>query len=207
MPAIKDTSNALPEMAITEGPIVDQTLEAVEVHTKANKLQIQEKRLKEEICNKIQVLQLEEFSKDNVVGLFRVNDDKLPPVRVEMKIKNGALELSDLPVLDGLFGKKRPELFEKATVVSEILDPEVLIKKMTAKGLNPWDYLTVSVKDNMDEIVSKYDGVSVSEAILPKKGFLAKLKEHISTCSQEAKNYLKEYLKQALSPTMVMGKK
>jgi hypothetical protein len=36
---------------------------------------------------------------------------------------------------------------------------------------------------------------------------LAKFKENMTALTDEAKVYLKEYLKRALSPTMVMGKK
>lgn len=111
--------------------------------------------------------------------------------------------------LDKLFGDARPELFEKAEVVDKITGPDTLIETLKKAGINPWDYLNLSVKRDMDtSLIKKTDkGIETAEAILPKRGLLAKLPNLVKAFSEEAKLYLKEYLKLALRPTVVLGTK
>jgi hypothetical protein len=149
----------------------------------------------------------DQFNKGEFVGVIKVISDDIPATRVEFRRNNGALDINEMATLDKVFGGLRPQLFEKAKVVRDIITPQALIDGMRKAGLNPWDYLEIKTKTNMDDIVSQYPGCTTDEAILPKKGLLARLKENATILSDEAKSWIKVYLDKALKTTPVLGTK
>ena len=150
-----------------------------------------------------------EASKDNFVGLLHLKSDELNlPVRVEMRMNGGALDVTEEPVLDKHFGQDRPALFELVEVVDVIISPDDLINALRNDGVNPWDYLQLTVKKDKDAVViakSGGIGITIAKAFLPRDGFLALLNRMAKRLSVEARTYIKAYLKQTLKPTVVVG--
>ncbi len=168
----------------------------------------EEKEWKEKIAVNAETLRKELLDKDDVIGKITIAPADQTAVRVEFRINNGSMETDEMDNLDKLFETARSELFEKAEIVESITDPTELIETLTNEGLNPWDYLNISVKKGMDKIIiDKGAGIFTAEAILPRQGFIATVKELWGRFSEEAKMYTKKYMKLALKPAVVLGTK
>jgi hypothetical protein len=82
-----------------------------------------------------------------------------------------------------------------------------LILELTAQGKNPFDFLDISVKKDMDVVLADSKNVATSEAILPKKDFLCTLQDVKASLSVDAKAFTKYYLDEALKPRVILGTK
>ena len=203
---------ALPEISIGTGLIVEKAKEALEAHAKVGVLETIIKKAKEIIAEEAEKLRKQEEQSENYIGLVRVTGEDLPPVRVEFRTgPNSALDLEQEDTLDELFGPARPLIFAKSRIVTSVLDPMALVQSLKDSGKNPWDYLNVSVKPGMDEIIADTaaavaaDIVSVQEVFLPREGWLAKLNEIVITLSDKAKRFISEYMEKVLKPSVVLG--
>jgi len=148
-----------------------------------------------------------EAEKNEFTGIIRVTSNEGDTVRCEFRMNgNSALDISQGNDLNKLFGSSRSILFQKTEVVTTITEPEKLIKEL---GPDAFDYLELRVKDGADGVViaKSPDTVITEEAFLPKKEFLSNLKEIMGTLKDDAKSFLKIYLKQALKPFVVVGGK
>lgn len=66
--------------------------------------------------------------------------------------------------------------------------------------------MELRVKDGHDEtVIAKSTVVSYDEAFLPKKDFIASLQEIVGTLKDQAKEWVRSYLKEAVKPTVVGG--
>ena len=204
---LKKKSDALPEYINTDKDLFKATKGAIEARQEKALAEKEEKNYKKDMIANANDIRKEEINKGTFIGVIKIISTNMPACRIEFRINNGALNVNQMSDLDRLFGGLRPALFEKAEAVTEITDPQVLYDSLVADGKNPWDYLSLGVKKNMDVIVSKYDGCLTAEAILPKKGLLARLKDNASTLSDEAMAWIKTYLEQALKTTPVLGTK
>lgn len=206
--AIKQAT-ALPECTVSTEDFLTPTKQALEARSQAALAKISEDQAREQLEALGKSLREQHEADGEYIGLIRIvgPDNNQPPVRIEFKVINGGLDVSEGETLDNLFGAVRPQLFEKAQVVTEVHDPAALFAAIQAAGHDPWTILNVTVKDGMDSIVAKMNGVTAAEAYLPKKGLLARLAEYGENFSMVAKNYLKSYLLQVLKPTVVMGTK
>ena len=168
----------------------------------------EEKEWKQKIATNSKTLREIFIDGDEIIGKITIAPPDQTAVRVEFRINNGSMDVDEMDNLDKLFEGARSELFEKAEVVVKIIDPTALIERLTNEGLNPWDYLDISVKKNMDKIIiDKGEGIHTAEAILPRQGFIATLAELWGRFSEEAKIYTKKYLELALEPVVVLGTK
>jgi hypothetical protein len=205
-------STTLPEFIINDPKSIlsKQALIAHEAREKVNEFTADEKEWKEKICVNAEALRdnMAEEEPPNIIGKIIIAPPNQTATRVEFRLNNGSLDIDELENLDALFGEARPELFEKVVIVDKITDPAALIKALLQAGLNPFDYLNVSVKENIDQvIIDKGTGIVTADAILPKKGFLTILPDLISRFSEDAKKYIRLYLKEALNPTVILGTK
>jgi hypothetical protein len=200
-------ATALPEITISTGPIADFAKSACIARAKVSEAQNEEDTAKKSLVTEAEMWRENKEQAGEYIGLIRVIQEDCPSVRVEFKISNGAITEDQLPELDRVFGSVRPLLFEKAVAITEITDPVELIDSLSSKGLNPWDYLQVSVRTGHDEIIAQHKGVITDTALLPKKGFLATLNDVAKSLTDEAKAYVKAYLKASLKPTVPLTSK
>ena len=204
---------SLPELIVSTGDIVLKAQDALLARSKASEAVAEEDHAKDRVKTEAVVLRINETDKSNYIGLIRIiTGQDVPSVRVEFRINNGALDVGEEAKLDTLFGVSKPELFERAKVITEITAPDALVKDLKAWGLNPWDYLELRVKDEAGLIAQQQNGnllccFNTAEAILPKKGFLTRLNEIATTLSKGAKDYINVYLDNVLKPTVVLGTK
>jgi hypothetical protein len=196
----------LPEINIAEGQIVLEAAQLVQARAEKAILETKEKNLKASIEVQAAAVRDEKLDKGEIVGLIRLTTEQMP-VQVQFKIdsKKAALDLSDEETLDDLFKGARPLLFGKDKIVTEITGPEELLAAMKASGRNPWDFLKLTVKENMDEVVASYPNVISNETFMPKTGFLATLHDIWRTLSEEAIEYVKTYVKEVIKPSVVVG--
>lgn len=207
MPKTIDTKFTLPEIASSDEVLINAAKKAYENKLDAAEHTKTEKESRKVMEEKGREIYNSEFDKGNPVGLIRITDMS---ARVEMRINNGALDVSEKNNLRKLLGFRKSQLFERTRVITDITDPAGMINVLTKKGLDPWKYLNITVKENMDDVVwDAIDGkhCQSTEAYLPRPGFLSKLNQIFNTLSKEAKEYLKEYLDDALKPTSVIGSK
>jgi len=198
----------LPGINIDSGPMITNAKDLVSTRSNIANLQTKEKRIKTDLSDDAETLRKEQVDQGKFIGLIRLTNTELPPIRVEFRQTNGALDVSEEKILDRLFGASRPLLFEKEKIITQITDPEKVIVDLTNSGKNPWDYLELAVKGGMDRTVADSTNSVVSaEALLPKKGFLATLNDIVGTLGKEAIEYAKEYLEKTLKPSVVAGTK
>ena len=211
--AIAKQANALPEFITINDTLIALAQQALTARAEKTQAELDETHFKTALAQESSAIRKSESLKDNFVGTIRIVkgelDIDMPPVRVDFKLaaKDSALPVTEMDTLNDLFGALRPQLWDKDKAITEINDPSVLIKAMTDGGLNPWDYLEVKVKSEMEPIVARYPGVTAVEALLPKSGFLSRLQEFGRNLSNEAKNYVRAYLDRALSPAVNLGAK
>lgn len=203
-----EPKHTLPEIASSDKKLVNAAKEAIAHRTKAATETKLEKEARKDMEEHGHGIYFEEFDKDNIIGLIRVIDEDIPPTRIEMRINNGALDVSEEDILKKHLNGRHIELFERTRVITEIHDPAELIKVLENKGLNPWDYFDLKVKDNMDSAV--YNAVNgefceSAEAFLPKQGFLSRLRDMFNFLDKNARKYIREYLSQAVKPIVVLG--
>jgi hypothetical protein len=216
----KTDANALPETVVSTVEFVEIARRALSARSSRAQFEKIEETTKDELALKASVLRETLAEQDNYIGMIRVvksatDTEDLAPVQVQFKMagkkkpdsngKRGAfLLIEDLPVIDELFGAMRPVLWEPTKVVTAVV-PDVLLESMKTGGLNPWDYLELKVKEGMDPIVARHAGVTFTEVVAPKEGFLARLQEFGKNLVAEAKEYVRTYLKEALSTTVNVG--
>ena len=197
----------LPEININAGPMVDAAHSACDAHAQVAEYTTLEKQYAEEISKLAVQKRVEEVGRGNYVGLIRVTGDNLPPVRVEMRMENGALSIDEEANLEAIYGPSRPLLFQKEKVVNEIVNPQALIAELIAAGKNPFDFLDLTVKKGLDAAIVDSNFVTSGEAFLPKEGFLNTVNEIKKTLSADAITYTNNFLQSALKPRVVLGTK
>jgi hypothetical protein len=185
-----------------------QAMNALDEREQVNYHTGEEKEWKQKIAVNSKALRETLIDDDEIIGKITIAPPNQTAVRVEFRINNGSMDTDEMDNLDKLFEGARPELFEKAEIVESITDPTALIESLRNEGLDPWDYLNISVKKNMDKIIiDKGAGINTADAILPRQGFMATLPDLWKRFSEEAKTYIKNYLKLALEPVVVLGTK
>lgn len=213
-------ANALPEKIVSSVDFVEIARRALSARSSRAQYEKLEETTKDELAEKATVLRETEATTDNYIGMVRVvkpatDTEDMQPVQVQFKMtgkkkpdangKRGAfLMVEDLPVLDELFAANRPLLWEPTKIVTAVV-PATLLESMKSANLNPWDYLELKVKDGMDQIVAQHAGVTCAEVVAPKEGFLARLQEFGRNLCDEAREYVREYLKEALSTVVNIG--
>jgi hypothetical protein len=200
----------LPETTVTKeiNPgIIGLAKRALRLRSVISNLTAEMDQKKEALVNECATVRKAEEAKGEYIGLIRITDPDITPCQIQYKMTGGALALEEGETLDRLFGAGRPMLFEKDVVVTGCIDPDALIAEMRAQGKNPWDFLEIHVKKDMDKIVATSAHVTKEEAYLPKKDFLATLNDIKHTLVAEAKEYINKYLAQVLKPTVDLGKK
>jgi hypothetical protein len=199
----------LPEHTVSTGDIVDYAKKAIDARTQVARYTTDEKDAKENIeTEAIQIREQEEAK--NYIGKINITSKDFPPIRVEFKTDKGkaALDLSQEPELDRMFGASRPLLWGRETIVTAITNPDALIAKLKSEGKNPGDYLTFGVKKGMDGIIAQYkDSVISQEALVPQEGYLNVLNETRKGHSEETQAFTSVYLNNVLKPTVVLGTK
>ena len=204
----KKKSDALPESISDNDKLIQYVKDAVEARTRKGVADKDEKTARKDMSLLAEDIRTDALNYNgDFIGVIKVIEKNIPATRIEFRINNGALDVSQMDTLNELFGGLRPALFAQAKVVKEITDPDKLIDEMSSGGLNPWDYLELKVKPEKDDIVSTFKGIVTAEAILPKKGLLARLSENSNTLSRKAVDWIKVYLEKALKPTPVLGTK
>lgn len=185
-----------------------QAKNALDEREKVNYHTSEEKEWKEKMATNSKALRETLIDGDEIIGKVTIAPPNQTAVRVEFRINNGSMDIDEMDNLNKLFEAARPELFEKVEIVESIVNPTELIEALIDESLNPWDYLNITVKKNMDKIIiDKGKGILKAEAILPRQGFIATVKELWGRFSEEAKIYTKKYLKLALEPVVVLGTK
>jgi hypothetical protein len=212
--------NALPEKVVSSAEFVDLARQALSARSSRAQFEKVEETTKDELAVKAEALREAEANSDNFIGLLRIvkpetDTEDMQPVQIQFKMtgkkkpdtngKRGAyLLMADMPVLDELFGANRPVLWESTKMVTSLV-PDTVIESMKTAGLNPWDYLELKVKDGMDPIVARQAGTTSIEVIAPKEGFLARLQEFGRNLCDEAKEFVRDYLKEALVTAVNVG--
>ena len=209
--------NALPEKVVDYAEIVEMSQRALTARSNRIQYEKEEGEAKDELALEAHTLREIEAGTDNYIGMVRVVHEDMQPVQVQFKMtgkkkpdvngRRGAfLLVEDMPVLNELFGPNRPILWEPTKIVTAVV-PDVLLGSLKTAGLNPWDYLELKVKDGMDNIVAQHAGTTSLEVVAPREGFLARLQEFGRNLCDEAKEYVRTYLKEALSTAVNVGSK
>jgi len=196
----------LPEINVDSGVMVTTARSLVDVRSEIAERQTKEKQFKEQLSEEADKIREDQENAGNYIGIIRVTGEEIPPVRVEFRMKDGALEVGQEQTLDKLFKAARPMLFGREKLVTGVTDPAKLVEDLSKQGRNPWDFLEVSVKKGMDRVVSEWsDAVTAQEAFVPRGGFLAILNDVANTLTADAKSWLRKYLSKAISTVPVLG--
>jgi len=207
-------ANALPEMTVSTAEFTDIARTGLSARSDKAEAEAREDLAKKNLVIHAGTLREAETLKDHYVGIVRVvkaetDTEDLSPVGIQFKLSatKSSLKPEDMQVLDELFGAVRPQMWEKATIVTEITDPMAVITQLQKAGIDPKTVLNFSVKEGMDAMVSQYNGLTAVNAVVPKAGILARADETGKTWTPEAKEYFRAYLKAGLTPAVTLGGK
>ena len=196
----------LPEIVVNSGQIVDDAKRAIEARSKVGEFQTEEDQAKDCIVEQAQTLRRQEADKGKFIGLVRVTDEELPPVRTEFRLKAKPMDISQKQDIQETYGPAYPVLWEEAKVGVGISDTEKAWNDVKAKGLDPTNYFTLSIKKGMEDAVAELsDAITSGDAIIPVKGFLAELDK--LTLDKEAVAFTRKFLEDNLVPSVVLGSK
>jgi len=196
-----------PEKNVNTGSLVTLAKDALNHRAQAAEHSTQEKALTEVMGRSAEDLRQQDVANGEYYGLIRITAEDQQPVRVEFRIENGGLSVSEEAKLDALYGGSRPVLFRREKVVTDILNPLALVQELITAGKNPFDYLVLSVRDGMDHALVQSSAVSSAEAFLPTKDFIGTIEGIKGSLSEEAKIFTNNYLVGALKPRVVLGSK
>ena len=206
-----EKKKGLPEITCTKGThpdLIQAAKEAQALRAQIAELQVKEDELKTKIANLAGVTRVtEETTKNNYIGLVKIVDEDQATSQVQFRICSGGLAETEGPVLEGHFGTARTLLFEKDYAVQNIVNPDALLAEIKGRNQNPWDYLELKVRKNLDRAFKDSPNVTVDEAFLPVEGFLSTLNEIKHTLTPEAKVYITKYLEACLKPSVSLGHK
>lgn len=196
----------LPEINIGEGQIVEDAILLAQTRAKKAQLETEEKTLIASVATQATVIRNTKLDTGEVVGLIRITSEQAP-IQVQFKVdgKKAALSIDEGKTLDDLFGGARPLLFGKDQIITEIMDPEALIKAMKDDGHNPWDSMSLVVKTGQESVVARYPQAVSSEVFMPKAGFLTTVRDVWHTFHAEAVGYLTPYIKEIIKAVVVVG--
>jgi hypothetical protein len=203
----------LPEISVgapQHADLVNLAKEALTLRSQLAALTTRETEVKKQIAEKASAIRVhEERVKGNFVGLVRVTDAGQTPCQIQFKMCGGALAIEDEATLDTLFGSARTSLWERDVAAQDIINPDGAIAECVNRGQNPWDYLDIKVKKDLDRNFIGSPNVTMVEAFLPKEGFLATCNEtkHTFPNKEKAAEYLAAYTEQVLKPAVDLGKK
>jgi hypothetical protein len=199
----------LPEINVDTGTIVEDAAKLVAIRAQKAELETQEKALIASIAAQAVTIRNEKLDAKpgEVIGLIRITGNNQAPIQVQFKIdsKMAPLDLEDEETLEELFKGARPMLFDKSTIVTGITEPEQLLQAIKDSGSNPWDFLKLSVKDHMGEIIARYPQAISSVQFMPKTGFASTLHDIWHTLGAEAIGYISDYVKKVLKPSVIAG--
>lgn len=202
------TTESLPELQTEQQDLKVDARELFSVRKQIASLQEREKAIKKQIVSKASILRVEKTASKEFIGMVRIVGDGVPACRVDFKMGTCPIDVDQEGTLDSMYGASRPLLFSREKRVTDIINPAQVILDLENSGKNPWDYLEMRVKNNMDTIVSDSSTeVITSEAFLPVKGFLAKLNGVAQGLKDSTIEYTKGLLESALKPAVVASKK
>jgi hypothetical protein len=204
----------LPEVVISDGQLVDDAAEFI-------RLKAEQARIDKQISDLTATMRTQAISfrdtqldQGEVVGLIKIIKDDQPSVQVQFRIDSSKAELdiADAPEIDDLFKDGAEVLFGTSTILGGLKSSlegekagsveEGLLSAMKADNRNPWDFLKLVPKDCFTSICTQYPQVRVSKRVMPKDGFLANLKSLWKVLCPEAIEYVKEYVKGAIFPSV-----
>ena len=194
------------ELTVKSGTsMATNAIMAMETRKQIVELEAQEALVKDLIKGEAMHYVTSRREQNDYVSIIRIIPDDSAMARVELRISNGALNVSDTPKLQKLFGSATDELFEKDTQIGAIDNPADIIGTLEAKGIDPWTVLGVFVKPDAKAIALDACIIPHTEVLLPKKGFLDKLCELGNRLSEQARVYINAYLQQTVKPTVVLN--
>jgi len=207
-----DKKKGLPEIVVTKDTypdLVRVVKQAQDLRAQIAALMEQEEDLKRQISEKASDIRVAEESQEKYIGVVKVVGQDMAPAQVQFRINSGFLQLGEEegPTLDHHFQGVRPLLWGQSVWVKAITNPDNLIAEIRNRGQNPWDFLDIKVKKDLDRAVVDSPNVAVDKAFLPLEGFLATLNEVASGLTSEAKKYVGEYLGHVLKPVVSLGHK
>lgn len=195
------------EHNVDTGEIVEEASKALDARAQVAEFTTVEKHHAGNVGQLAEGLRQAGYEREHFIGVVRITSKDQSPVRVEFRLENGALNITEEANLNAIYGSSRPLLFGREKIVTEIINPLELLQELVNAGKNPFDYLDLSVKKGMDHALIDSGHVTTAEAILPRDGFLDTLNDIKSTMSTDAKTYTKNYLNGAVKPRVVLGTK
>lgn len=192
---------------VVDDPIlVEQAKTALAARTAVAENQLKEDTAKDKLSAAGLGIALSDIDDKVYTGTVRVTCPDESPVRIEMRLTKGAMRVTEEDRLGEAFGPLYTEFFERAHDIQKIIDPDGLIQALRKDKINPWKHLKIEVRTGSEEVVAKYKQAVISqEAIVPVKGFFTKLNEYSTKLKAKAVNFLKEYLPQAIEPSVILG--
>mgnify|MGYP001289185120 CR=1 FL=1 len=158
-----EKKKGLPEITCTSKThpdLVQAAKEALALRAQIAELQVKEDDLKTKIANLAGITRVAEET-NKYIGLIKIVDEGQATSQVQFRICNGALAETEGTVLEGHFGTARTLLFEKDYAVQNIINSDALIAEIKGRNQNPWDYLELKVRKNLDRACKDSPKVTV----------------------------------------------
>lgn len=204
---LEETEEVGTSQYITEEEAKALAAEAIRVRAERVRLDAEEDRLKKLLAMKGYT----EFSKalenNEYVGSFKIVPSEDTPVRIDMRLSKGNMKETMEPELNRIFGDSYSDFFQSSYEILKILSADDLLEKIKISGKNPWNYLTLEVREGKEKEIFELGGKSVigRRTINPVKGFFGICQEYGYRITKSVKKFLNEYLLVAVEPCVVLG--
>ena len=116
------------ELTVRDGSMALHAKMAMDVRKQIVDLESQETNAKDLIKSEVMAMAEAERVNGNYVSIIRIVPEDSAPVRAELRVTNGALNITDKPKLETLFGGATDDLFEQDTQIGTIVDPQAIIE-------------------------------------------------------------------------------
>jgi len=150
---------------------------------------------------------LKDLEEPEYFGCYKVIPKDSTPVRIEMRLNNGAMKAEAEERLRKVFGEAYDDFFEASTELQKILSYDKLLEAFHKAGKSPWSCLYLEVKKDKEEEVIRIgkNTVASRKYIKPQKEFFSKLQDYGIRLTGAVKRFLGEYLPAAVEPTVILG--
>jgi len=191
---------------ITNNIIIQNATVVKQLHTDLGELETTLTNKKADLVNSI----VEMWEAGILEGFYPKNykaDTSLGIVQIEAKVATakGTMDISMEPVLQATFGDFTDSLFQKDTVLDEVVDKRKVLEALLKPGINLND-IEISFKNpELLKEIEKTKALTTKEVIIPKAKFLDLLNDVPVDIRKKAADFLKKFLDNAQSFVVVCG--
>lgn len=191
---------------ITDNDIIQTAMEVKSLHTDLGELETKLSEKKEKLVGQVKSLWLGDVESQTYQKNYKAVTS-LGIVQVEAKIASakGVMDGSFGPTLQAIFGDYKDILFEKETVLAEVIDKRQVLMALLGPGINLNDIEITFKNHSLMKEIEKVGCLTTKEVFVPKSKFLESVNTIPTEILARAEEFLKKFMDNVMSLVVVCG--